>query len=65
MEVGAVVSSPRWRNAHPRRATHLITDLLHPTVIVQGYTRALQEALDICERMAKVLVDVEDEVQMP
>ena len=46
-------------------AEPLITDLLHPTVIVQGYTRALQEALDICERMAKVLVDVEDEVQMP
>mmetsp|Transcript_24708 Transcript_24708/g.37780 ORF Transcript_24708/g.37780 Transcript_24708/m.37780 type:complete len:281 (+) Transcript_24708:149-991(+) len=44
-------------------AEPLITEMLHPTVIVQGYTRALQEALDICERMAKV-VDVENEVQM-
>ena len=35
-------------------AEPLITEMLHPTVIVQGYTRALQEALDICERMAKV-----------
>jgi len=32
-------------NAEP-----LIKDNLHPTVIVQGYNRALQEALLICER---------------
>ena len=28
----------------------LIRDNLHPTVIVHGYNRALQEALKICER---------------
>lgn len=36
---------------------------LHPTVIVQGYNRALQEALRICERQALV-VDVKDKDRM-
>ena len=36
---------------------------LHPTVIVQGYNRALQEALDVLERQALV-VDVNDRALM-
>jgi T-complex protein 1 subunit gamma len=41
----------------------LIHDNLHPTVIVQGYNRALQEALEICERMA-LKVDIQDKERM-
>lgn len=41
----------------------LIHDNLHPTVIVQGYNRALQEALEICERMA-LKVDIHDKERM-
>lgn len=41
----------------------LIKDNLHPTVIVQGYNRALQEALVICERQA-VVVDINDKERM-
>ena len=44
-------------------AEPLIHDHLHPTVIVQGYNRALQEALEICERMA-LKVDVLDTDRM-
>jgi len=40
-------------------AESLIKKNLHPTVIVQGYSRALQEALDICERQAKK-IDIHD-----
>lgn len=40
-------------------AEPLIHDQLHPTVIVQGYNMALQEALKICEKLAKN-VDVYD-----
>jgi len=40
-----------------------ITDNLHPTVIVQGYNKALQCALDICEELA-LDVDVNDTEQM-
>lgn len=40
-------------------AESLIKKNLHPTVIVQGYSRALQEALDICERQAKK-IDIND-----
>ena len=32
---------------------------IHPTIIVQGYNRALQEALKICERIA-ITVDIND-----
>ena len=32
------------------KAEPLIKDNIHPTVIVQGYNKALQEALNICER---------------
>ena len=41
-------------------AEPLIHDNLHPTVIVQGYNKALQCALDICEEMA-LSVDVKEE----
>jgi len=41
----------------------LIVDNLHPTVIVQGYNKALQAALDICEEIA-LEVDVHDKEQM-
>lgn len=44
-------------------AEPLIQDNLHPTVIVQGYNRALQEALEICERIA-VKVDLQDKDRM-
>ncbi len=40
-----------------------IVDNLHPTVIVQGYNKALQCALDICEELA-LDVDVNDKPQM-
>jgi len=40
-------------------AEHYIRANLHPTIIVQGYNRALQEALLICEQQALV-VDVHD-----
>ena len=40
-------------------AEPLIHDQLHPTVIVQGYNMALQEALKICEKLA-LKVDVYD-----
>lgn len=40
-------------------AEPLIHDQLHPTVIVQGYNMALQEALKICEKLA-LEVDVYD-----
>merc|ERR1712038_2069993 len=40
-----------------------ITDNLHPTVIVQGYNKALQRALEICEELA-LDVDVNDKEQM-
>uniref|UniRef100_A0A7S2VZH4 T-complex protein 1 subunit gamma n=1 Tax=Eucampia antarctica TaxID=49252 RepID=A0A7S2VZH4_9STRA len=40
-----------------------IRNNLHPTVIVQGYNRALQEALKICERQALV-VDINDNETM-
>jgi T-complex protein 1 subunit gamma len=36
---------------------------MHPTVIVQAYHAALQEALDICERQA-IVVDVKDTAKM-
>jgi T-complex protein 1 subunit gamma len=32
------------------KAEPLIKDNIHPTVIVQGYNKALQEALTICDR---------------
>lgn len=41
-------------------AEPLIHDNLHPTVIVQGYNKALQCALDICEEMA-LSIDVNEE----
>jgi len=41
----------------------LIKDNIHPTIIVQGYNRALQEALIICERQA-VVVDINDKERM-
>jgi len=44
-------------------AEPLIHDQLHPTVIVQGYNMALQEALAICEKLAKK-VDVYDNETM-
>lgn len=44
-------------------AEPLIRDNLHPTVIVQGYNRALQEALAICEKMA-LKVDIYDSERM-
>jgi T-complex protein 1 subunit gamma len=44
-------------------AEPLIKDQIHPTVIVQGYNRALQEALEICERMS-LHVDVRDSDRM-
>lgn len=44
-------------------AEPLIHDQIHPTVIVQGYNRALQEALQICERLA-LKVDIEDKDRM-
>lgn len=44
-------------------AEPLIQDRLHPTVIVQGYSKALQVALDICESMA-LKVDVNDRDRM-
>ncbi len=44
-------------------AEPLIQDRLHPTVIVQGYSKALQVALDICEAMA-LKVDVNDKERM-
>lgn len=40
-----------------------INDNLHPTVIVQGYNKALQCALDICAELA-LDVDVQDREQM-
>ena len=40
-----------------------IVDNLHPTVIVQGYNKALQAALDICEELA-LEVDVTNKEQM-
>mmetsp|Transcript_15244 Transcript_15244/g.17751 ORF Transcript_15244/g.17751 Transcript_15244/m.17751 type:complete len:557 (+) Transcript_15244:148-1818(+) len=40
-----------------------IQDNLHPTVIVQGYNKALQEALKICERIA-IKIDVNDKEHM-
>ena len=40
-------------------AEPLIKDHIHPTVIVQGYNRALQEALEICDKLA-LNVDVRD-----
>lgn len=36
---------------------------LHPTVIVQGYNHALQEALQICERQA-ITVDLDNDERM-
>lgn len=44
-------------------AEPLIIDNLHPTVIVQGYNKALQTALDICEELA-LQVDIQDKEQM-
>lgn len=44
-------------------AEPLIKDQIHPTIIVQGYNMALQEALLICDRLA-LKVDVEDNVLM-
>jgi len=44
-------------------AERFIRSNLHPTVIVQGYNRALQEALKICERQA-LTVDVHDRDRM-
>lgn len=44
-------------------AEPLIRDHLHPTVIVQGYNRALQEALEICEKIA-LKIDVHDTDRM-
>jgi T-complex protein 1 subunit gamma len=44
-------------------AEPLIHDNLHPTVIVQGYNRALNSALDICEELA-LEVDIHDTEQM-
>ncbi|KAI2507221.1 hypothetical protein MHU86_7178 [Fragilaria crotonensis] len=40
-----------------------LRDELHPTVIVQAYHKALQEALEICERQA-VIVDIKDTDRM-
>lgn len=45
------------------KAGPFITNNLHPTVIVQGYNKALQEALLICERQALV-IDIHDTVLM-
>jgi T-complex protein 1 subunit gamma len=36
------------------KAGPFITNNLHPTVIVQGYNKALQEALLICERYVRL-----------
>uniref|UniRef100_A0A7S2SP58 T-complex protein 1 subunit gamma n=1 Tax=Rhizochromulina marina TaxID=1034831 RepID=A0A7S2SP58_9STRA len=36
---------------------------VHPTVIVSGFTRALQHSLEVCKRVA-VKVDLEDRAQM-
>jgi len=44
-------------------AEQFITNNIHPTVIVRGYNTALQEALEICERLALV-VDVKDKELM-
>jgi len=44
-------------------AEPLIKDQIHPTIIVQGYNMALQEALLICDRLA-LKVDVEDNLLM-
>lgn len=41
----------------------LIHENLHPTVIVQGYNKALQEALKICEKLA-LNVDIHDKDRM-
>ena len=41
----------------------LIHDNLHPTVIVQGYNKALQKALEICDELA-LHVDLHDKEQM-
>eukprot|EP00979_Chaetoceros_neogracilis_P015709 scaffold6415_cov233-Chaetoceros_neogracile.AAC.3 len=41
----------------------LIHDQIHPTVIVQGYNRALQEALLICEKLS-MKVDIDDKDRM-
>uniref|UniRef100_A0A7S2XKF7 T-complex protein 1 subunit gamma n=1 Tax=Attheya septentrionalis TaxID=420275 RepID=A0A7S2XKF7_9STRA len=45
------------------KAGPFINNNLHPTVIVQGYNKALQEALLICERQALV-IDINDTVLM-
>jgi T-complex protein 1 subunit gamma len=37
------------------KAGPFINNNLHPTVIVQGYNKALQEALLICERYVRLL----------
>jgi len=44
-------------------AEPLLSNSLHPTVIVRGYNMALQEALLICERLV-VSVDVNNKEQM-
>lgn len=44
-------------------AEPLLSRNFHPTVIVTGYTRALQTALDTCAKISRT-IDIENEVEL-